>query len=235
MLWYLAESLGIVCCFAWFFYRSFWAVILLLPVGAVYFVKRCRGWEESRRKEFEKQFSQCILAVAAGLRAGYSVENAFRESIGEMKMMFGENSRIVLALKQLVRGLQNNIPLERLLLELGRGNSFAEEFADVFQIACKSGGSLTDMIADTAESMNAQRQLEEEVQDLISGKKLEQKVMNCIPFFIVAYIGITNDGYFDVLYHNLPGILFMTVCLTVYLAAYAISAKIADIGREEGD
>lgn len=150
-------------------------------------------------------------------------------------MMFGENSRIVLALKQLIRGLTNNIPLEKLLLELARGNGFAEEFADVFQIACKSGGSLTEIIADTAESMNVQRQLEEEVQDLISGKKLEQKVMNCIPFFIVAYIGVTNNGYFDVLYHNIPGILFMTGCLTVYLSACAVSAKIADIGRQEGD
>ena len=43
---------------------------------------------------------------------------------------------------------------------------------------------------------------------------------------IIFYIGITSPGFFDVLYHNLEGALFMTLCLGAYLSALILSEKI---------
>ena len=60
----------------------------------------------------------------------------------------------------------------------------------------------------------------------MAAKRLEQKVMNVMPFFIVLYLEYTNPGYFDMMYHNLTGIAIMTGCLVVYMAAYGLAEKI---------
>ena len=53
--------------------------------------------------------------------------------------------------------------------------------------------------------------------------------MNLIPFLIMAYLQLTSAGFFDVLYGNPAGIVIMTGCLAVYLAAFLLSEKIVDI------
>jgi tight adherence protein B len=52
------------------------------------------------------------------------------------------------------------------------------------------------------------------------------KIMNMMPFFIMAYISLTGRGYFDVMYHNLPGIIVMSVCLIVYIFSYLWGVRI---------
>ena len=49
------------------------------------------------------------------------------------------------------------------------------------------------------------------------------------PFLIIFYIESTNRNFFGPLYHNLAGILVMSVCLCIYLVAVKISGKIISI------
>ena len=49
--------------------------------------------------------------------------------------------------------------------------------------------------------------------------------MNVVPLVILLYLNLTSPGYFDVLYGNVSGICIMSVCLLVYLAAYALSEQ----------
>ena len=53
--------------------------------------------------------------------------------------------------------------------------------------------------------------------------------MNMVPFLIIFYIGSTSRGFFDVLYHNLIGVVIMTVCLGLYGIAYLLSKRIVEI------
>ena len=53
--------------------------------------------------------------------------------------------------------------------------------------------------------------------------------MNMVPFFIIFYISISSPGFFDVLYHNPFGIVLMSICMVVYMAAYLMSEKIVNI------
>ena len=68
---------------------------------------------------------------------------------------------------------------------------------------------------------------EKEIEVLLSARKLEQKIMNAMPFLIMLYVNLTSPGYFDKLYHSLAGTAVMTLCLGVYLGAYILSRKIA--------
>ena len=68
-----------------------------------------------------------------------------------------------------------------------------------------------------------------EIDTIISGRKMEQKVMVCIPLGIIMYLRITSNGFVNMLYGNAAGIIVMTLCLMVYVAAVYMAVKIVDI------
>lgn len=103
------------------------------------------------------------------------------------------------------------------------------QFAEIFLIAKRNGGSMTEILSVTADTIEQKTAVDKEIEVLLSSRKMEQKIMNAVPFFIIFYISLTSKGFFDVLYHNPAGILIMTICLAVYLAAFIISRKIVEI------
>ena len=213
------------------FYRSLIAVLFLSPLG-IYVWKSIKEKKiEKRKKELSIQFKDCVQAVCANLKAGYSVENAFRESLSDIRLLHGENSYMGRELFYMIQGLANNLTLEELLLSLGERSGVTDirEFGEVFAIAKRNGGNMTEVLVRTSTVIGRKMEIDREIQVAISAKRLEQQIMNLVPFAIIIYISLTSPGFFDMLYHNGVGICVMTVCLLVYIAAYCISSKIIDI------
>ena len=96
-------------------------------------------------------------------------------------------------------------------------------------MAKRSGGNMTDIIGRTIAVISRKMDVEKEIDVLISSKRLEAGIMNIVPFFIIFYISITSNGFFDPLYHNVVGVILMTICMLVYFAAYLLSQKIVNI------
>lgn len=227
-LLYLGLSYSIVLFLAFFFYRSLYAAIFLSPVGIYAYLSFQREKGKKRKKKLEMEFKDCMMSVAANLRAGYAVDNAFMECVQDMIPLYGEKGLMLSELYRIKKGLCNNVPLEKLLQELGSRSGCAaiREFGEVFAIARQSGGNLPEVIQSTANLIGERIAGQQEIQVIISGKVLEQKVMNVMPFLLVCYIEAGNKGFFDVLYHNFSGIAVMTGCLAVYLTAYCLSQRI---------
>ena len=51
--------------------------------------------KKARKWEFNQQFRQGILCLSAALNAGYSIENAFGEAIGDLSLMYDEDADII--------------------------------------------------------------------------------------------------------------------------------------------
>lgn len=230
-LLYSAEAILLIAVIGYFFYRSVWACVILSPISVLFLREKKKELAKKRRQELNMQFKDAVLSVSANQRAGYSVENAFREAYSDMAMLYGCESYICKEIRHIAKGLDNNITLERLLYNLGARSHVPDimQFADVFMIAKRSGGNMTDILSETADTIEQKIAVDKEIQVLVSAKKMEQKIMNMVPFFIIIYIGLTSKGFFDVLYHNLTGIIIMTACLIVYMAAYVISKKLVEI------
>lgn len=224
-------GIGLVAILAFFFYRSLWAVPFLIPVYWLYQREAVKTYEQKYRKEMAVQFKDAILAVSANQKAGYSVENAFKQSYQDMVLLYGKESMICKELYTILSGLSNNLTMERLLYDLGKrcGVEEIKEFAEVFAVAKRNGGNLTEVIERSALVIEEKIKTEKEIQVLISARKLEQKIMNVVPFAILLYVGITSKGFFDVLYYNPVGVIIMTVCLAVYLGAVLLSRRIVNI------
>lgn len=219
---------GIVGTLAYFFYRSLLAMVPLTAVGIFAFRKFTRDKAERAREELAVQFRECILSVAASLQAGYSVENAFLECRQDMVLMYGEDALICGELNFIRRGLNVNITLEELLLDMASrsGCDDIAQFAQIFSLAKRNGGNMAEIIRSSAGQIGKQIELRQEIQMLLGGKKMELSVMKVMPFGILLYIDMGNPGYFASLYHNLAGIGIMTGCMGVYLGAYLLGERI---------
>lgn len=219
---------GIMAGLAYFFYRSFWALIPLSAVGVWLFMHRAVEMAGRERKRLSEQFRECILAVSSSLQAGYSVENAFLQSAQDMELMYGKDSLICGELVCIRRGLNINLSLEELLTDLAKrsGCEEIEEFAKVFALAKRNGGNMAEIIRNTAGRIGKKMELQKEIEMQLSGRKMELTIMKFIPFGILLYISLGNPGYFDSLYHNLSGVVIMTVCLVVYLVAVVVGDAI---------
>lgn len=225
------QAVGVTVFFGLFFYKSFKAIPFMLPVGIFYLTALEKRTEKRKKEQLRNEFKDAILSVAANLRAGYAVENAFRETLQEMKMLHGKDSPIHQEFYKIVQGLANGISIETLTEQFARRTGMEEiqEFADVFYIAKRSSGNLTEIIYETAGMIGEKIEVEKEIQVLISAKRLEQNIMSVIPFVIICYVSIASGGYFDPLYTTAAGRAVMTVCLVVYVTAYMAGMKITQI------
>ena len=227
----ILEGIGIICLLAWFFYQSVLALPFLVPVFLLYQREKRNSLLKKKQKETAGQFKDAILSVSANQKAGYSVENAFKQAYGDMLMLYGKESIICKELYAMNAGLKNNVALEQLLYDFGERSGAEDimEFAEVFAAAKRSGGNLTEVIERSAAVIEDKVETEKEIQVVISARRMEQKVMNVVPFGILLYVSTVSKGFFHVLYKNAIGIAVMTVCLAVYLRAVFLSNRIVDI------
>lgn len=228
---FLAEGVGLAGAVAWLFYRSLAAFFLLAPLSLVWEKRRSRQKREKEKALLSGQLKEMLGSVVTALRAGRSAENAFREALRDMEYEFGKEAPVCRELVLICRGLDNHMPLEGLVADLAvrAGTGEMAEFAEIFAIARKNGGNLAEILDRTASQIRDRMETLEEIRLMLAGRRMEQTIMDLVPFLIILYISLTSPGFFDVLYGNPAGALFMTVCLAVYLAALAMSEKILDI------
>ena len=228
MLLYISEGAGMAAAAGWLFYQSKAAMLLLAPLAVVYCAYRLRGDRQKERRILSGQFREFLESVNNALRAGDSPENAFREGYKDMLYEYGEHVPITKEMSRVIGGLDNRIPLEKLLVQFAEraGTEEIREFAEVFGIAKRGGGNMTEILSKTAALIEERLDVENEISIMLGSRRMEQRIMDATPFLIVFYIGVTSPGFFDILYHNPEGVVFMTVCLLAYLSALVLSERI---------
>lgn len=227
----LGRTIFAVICLDYLFYRSIWALLPLFSVGFGYYQIEKRFFCQRKKEAAREQFKELMLVTATGQKAGYSAENAFLSSYQDMKGLFGEDSSVCRMLRILKSGRENNYSFPELWKQIGSRMDIPEiiEFAQVYEISQKSSGNMASVMEKTADIIIHKIEAEKEIALLLSARRLEQKIMNVMPFAIMLYISITSPGYFHGLYHSLAGVLIMSGCLFIYLLAYVLSIHIISI------
>ena len=225
-----------LACFAviavlYLFYRS---VFVLIALFAVYPI--CRGLlkkEEMRRlkNDLNVQFKDMLISLTAAMRAGYSVENALKEALKEMNIIYGPQAQISKELTIMVNQLKVGMPAEEVFDDFAKRSEIEDinTFSEVFKIAKRSGGDMAAIMNRTTSDISAKVDTRNEIAVLISAKRLEQNIMLIMPSAIIIYMSLISDGLLDPLYKNPAGILIMTICLGLYVLAAYLGRKITDI------
>ena len=210
LLW-LAAAAGMTCMISWLFYRSVYALALFVPM--LFLTRRLfSGYFLAKQKsELLYQFGEMLQMIAASLKAGYSMENAFLQAWKEYVRLYGEKSLIAQEFCAICHQLQFNEHLEQLVDDLAQRSGVEEiiSFSQVFSFAKRGGGDMMKIFQSTVE-------------------KIRQK-SDVVPFGILLYVGLTSPEFLAPLYGNLLGAAVMTVCLLVYAGAFLLAEKILNI------
>ena len=225
--------IGVILAYAigHFFYDSLIVSAILLGFMPVFLRYRLKEYGVRRRDELRKQFRDAVCSISANQKAGYSIENSFREAWTDVAGLYGTTSIMCKELDHIRRGMDNNLVLEQMLLNLGdrSGIDDIRQFGEVFAIAKRNGGNLTEMIDITSRMIEEKTDVEMEIELMVSSRKMESNIMSLVPFMMIMYMKATSEGIFDSLYHNVAGIAIMTICLIVYIVSYLISRRLVDI------
>lgn len=216
---------------AYLFYDHWAAWILMLPLCVMYL----KVWEgdccKKKKEEFREQFRESIQTLSAMLKVGYSVENAIRETGKELRSLYKKKTRILREYETMIHQLDLNMTAEEVMQQFaGRiREEDVENFVTVFGAAKRLGGDSIAIIRHAADAIGEKMEVEREIQIMLASKKLEFKIMCMIPFVIVFYMRGAFPEFMEVLYGNLAGGIFMTICLMIYLTAYQLGRKMTQI------
>lgn len=228
---YIAVYVGLCLAVSWLFYHSLWAAVLFLPGVILFMRNRKRMLLRARKEQLLQQFLTGIRAVSNALNVGYSPENAVGEALKETEKVYGEDGVFTEELREMERRLSLNQTLESLWEDLGRRSSLEdlENFGEIFAVARRSGGDLNVIIHNTVDNITQKAEAQQEIEVSMAAKKMEQKVMSFIPFFILFYVDLASPELLSGLYHNILGICIMSVCLLVYVLAFMWGRRIVGI------
>ena len=180
----LATLVGVlaILMISYLFYGTCLCAILLSPY-LIYFLKSWeKQWIEKRKNMFQLQFKEAVQALATALNVGYSVENAMREVLKDLQVIYKKDELIIREFRYMVRQLDVNFTIEKVLQEFSERTKEedVQTFVTIFVMAKRSGGDMIGIIRNTVQQMSEKADIRREIGTIIASKKLEFKVMSAI-------------------------------------------------------
>ena len=227
----LLRAVAVNALFAFVFYRSVLFFLLFLPLAALYPLYKKRELIPARKRRLLLQFREGLSVLSASLSAGYSIENALKESVDELSLLYDRSELIVREFDQLSHLVSMNMPVERAMDEFAERSGIDDirNFARVLRIAKRSGGELVAIMNHSAETIGDRIQVKEELRTMTASRRFEQSIMNAVPLLIVLYINLSSPGFFSIMYTSVLGRCVMTVCLAAYLFSIHLAWSILNI------
>ena len=205
----------------------------VLALGGVLYPKmRKKQIIKARKNKLNLQFKDMLYSLSSAVGAGNSVERALSVTLEDMRQQYNDpNAFIIKELELMVSRIALNNTIEDVL------NDFAERshlediqtFANIFEISKRTGGNLIEIIRNTTQIIADKIETQTEIETIISGQQMEQKVLLVMPFALVFFMTKAGSGFMDPIFTTLAGRLIATASLAIILVGALWSKKIADI------
>lgn len=216
---------------AWLFYQSVAIMMVCLVLLPFYRNERRKVREQEDKRRLNRGFADALSSFSAALEAGYSAENAVRETVRDLALLYPEDEPIYREFRHLQHQLQNNQSLEKAFADMAEKTQDEDMlcFAEVFEIAKRSGGDLIRVIRTTERTMAERAEVKREIRTILTAKRLEANIMNLMPCGILLYFLICDPVYLQPLYETMAGRVVMTVLLVVYAGCVRMTDRITQI------
>lgn len=213
------------------FYGEWWYGVGLVPIGIYLFKLRKKDLAMEKKRNLRKQFKEMLLIISDLVNTGYSIESSIKESYKDLTQMYGTEGIICKEVLIMISQLKMNISVEKVIGDFASRIQLEEAytFSQVFSVAKKKGGSMSEIIKNATDTIVLKENVREDVEVAIAEKKMEQKIMSIIPLALVGYISFASPGFLDVMYKTWIGRAVMSVSLICYMAAYIWSKNISEI------
>jgi tight adherence protein B len=194
----------------------------LLPVLPVTMI---RSRADAGRRRFGEQLPQTLDALASGLSAGLSFQQAIRYAAEELPEPSAG------AMRWLDRRIQFGRPVESALRGLESEHP-EEAFAlvvDGIVLQRQFGGDLVDMFGQIAGLLRERLELEQEVRAVTAQGRLSGWIIAALVPVSAGMLLVFNPRYVDVLFDSLIGQVLLVLVMILQLIGWAIISRIVRI------
>ncbi|WP_078059930.1 MULTISPECIES: type II secretion system F family protein [Gracilibacillus] len=218
---------------SYLFYDNWIVSLIAACFGMIYPKFKKKDLRNKRQDELSLQFKEAISSLASSMAAGQSIENAFRDVLKDLKLLYpDENTYIIKEFQLINRRIENGEIIERALDDFAKRSDIddVKNFSDVFITCKRTGGDLVEIIKRTADIISDKIEIQQDIKVLVSQKKFESKIMAIAPLGIVGFLRTSSPDFVAPLYEfGSPGPIVMTVVLICVGCSLLISQKIMDI------
>lgn len=230
---YTCAYIGIAAVYSFLFYDSIIPIILSLGLIKFFFRFLKDHLINKQKEKLLSEFKEWLFSLNSSLTSGYALENAIYESMCELETLYGKKSFIYREVNLMCNKIKLNFPLEVILDDFAIRSGLADihTFSEVITLVKKNGGDMIKVIKNASESIGEEISLKNQINTMVSSSKYELYIMAIFPLIIIIYVDFTQPGFFEPLYHNLFGIIIMSICLAIYFASIFLANKILKFTR----
>lgn len=207
-------------------------IFTLVGIAAwfIFYPMRCKQLLDKRRKELTKQFRSLLEALAVSLSSGMNMSESLISAYNDLKMEYSEKAYIVDEVKEMIDGMQNNIPIEDMMSSLGERSQIDDikNFGTVFKICYRAGGNMKDIVRRTNTIISEKIEISEEIETALASNKSQFSAMMVIPVVLMLLLRMMSSS-FAASFATMPGIIAITIAIGIFYAAYRLGQKIMDI------
>lgn len=185
---------------------------------------------QKRLVKLKTQFRDFLVAIAASLSSGMTINTALADAQKDLKMQYPDDSLIVIEVKEIMNGLENNFSLEEMFSDFGKrtGIDDINNFSIVFSTCFKTGGNIKDVVLRTADIISEKIIISEEIRTKITSNKLQLRAMTVIPVVVVLMMRVMSSEFAKGFSSGI-GIIAMCIGVAIFVGAYKIGEKIMNV------
>ena len=224
-------SAGISWMLGYLFYDIAWG-LFFAPLSWGVLIRLKKDTQKRKiQRQLSTEFYDVLRTLEVGLVSGNSLEHAFVDAQKEIGEIYGESSYTFRELAGINASVSMNEAIEEVFGDFAN-RSHVEEiitFSEVLRFAKRSGGNLVEIIQSASARIQQVWETEREIEILVASRRYEQDIMSILPLVILLYLKFSFREYMAVLYGNLLGAVFMTMCMIAYFVALVLGKKLLDI------
>lgn len=225
-------AMGLCFCVGLLFYNSVLLSVLFSFVGILYIPLRRKEQLTKRKQVIHLQFKDALYFLSVSLTAGKSLETALMDTQKALAGIYSGQDCDMLKELEIMNGrILMNDTVENAFYDLAERSGIEDikSFADVLTLSKRAGANLVEVIKNTSETIREKIEIRQEIENLISGKKLEQKVLSVMPFAMVFLLRSSSSDFLDPLMNTTFGHVVMTAALALILIGLVIGHKVMQI------
>lgn len=185
-----------------FYDNSYVALVLTIP--ALFYPRyRARQIAARRREDLSFQFKQALYSLNSSLSAGRSVENAFREVLNDLRLLYpNPDTFIIKEFEYIVHRLDNGEPIADAVEGFSRRTGVEDitNFTEVFLTFKRKGGNLNDVIRRTSRIIGDKLSIKQDISVMIAQKRFEAQILVVAPLIMVGILKLSSYEYMEPLY-----------------------------------
>lgn len=207
-------------------------IFALVGIAAcfIFYPMRCKQLKDKRRMELTQQFRSFLEALAVSLSSGMNMTESLMSAYNDLKVEYSEKAYIVSEVKEMVDGIQNNIPIEEMMASFGERSQIDDikNFGVVFEVCYRAGGNIKDIVRRTNDIISEKIEVGEEIETALASNKSQFTAMMVIPVIMMLLLRMMSSS-FAAGFATAPGVIAITIAIGFFVAAYRLGQKIMDI------